>query len=294
MMEDRPYFYKIKDFVQNIVKENEENPDQMPLSSFGAVNCRYRQRIAEVPFLYPSLVLVISGQKSIYYGEKEVQCSSGDYLAIPAPSKFDVINTPYDSQQVFLALYLYFDIPLVERFRRSYQMEEARITNNFSIHFEGNQLLDSAIWHFLEITKQPKLIADIIEHRLMGVLLCLVKYCNASHMLLSMSQKWSERVYSLLLANPSRMWQIKDVCTLLNVSESTLRRNLRNENTSYRSIVEDVRMGLALSEVQFTQLPISIIAENCGYSSFSRFTSRFRRRFDITPSQLRKEMAESG
>lgn len=128
----------------------------------------------------------------------------------------------------------------------------------------------------------------------MGILLCLVKYCNASHMLLSMSQKWSERVYSLLLANPSRTWLIKDVCTLLNVSESTLRRNLRNENTSYRSIVEDVRMGLALAEVQFTQLPVSIIAENCGYSSFSRFTSRFRQRFDTTPSQLRKEMAESG
>ncbi len=289
MKEKRPNLNKIKDFV---LKQT-TNQARHPISRFGAVNCWYRQRIVKVPFLYPSLILVLSGSKSIFPGNNEVQCPAGDYFAIPAPSKFNVVNKPDESGKFFLALYLYFDSCLIERFRRLYQIDDSIIADNASISFKGNKLLDSAIWHFLEISGRPELPEELIEHRLMEILLCLVKCTNASHMLLSMSPKWSERVYSLLLSNPSKNWFVKDVCSIFGVSESVLRRHLRKEKSNFRTIIEDVRMGLALSEVQFTKLPISRIAENCGYTSFSRFTERFRHRFDIAPSQLRKEMTES-
>lgn len=293
MKKDRPYFNKIEEFVQNVVQKKEKNQTIVPLSNFGTIKCRYRQRIMEVPFLYPSLVLVILGKKSIYYGDNEVKCSSGDFFAIPAPSRFDVVNIPDETQKTFLALYLPFDISMVERFRRLYRIDLSMTTKNNSIHFKGNEILDSSIWHFLEISNRLELANDLKEHRLMEILLCLVKYCEASHMLLSMSQTWSERLYSLFLANPSRAWLIKDASSFLSVSESTLRRNLRKEDTNFRTVIEDVRMGQALSEIQFTKLPLSIIAENCGYASFSRFIDRFRHRFDITPSQLRRELTES-
>lgn len=293
-MEKRPKLESILKLVQATVQRASKNQEELPLSKFGAINVRSRQRIAEVPFLFPTLVMVIRGEKSIYYGNDELLCSPGDYLAIPAPSTYDVVNEPVDAYTSFLALYLHFDFNLVERFRRLYQFEEAPITDFGSIHIDGNDLLDSAVFHYLEILNQPKIDSQIVEHRLIEILLCLVKNCNSAHLLMSMSPKWSDRVYSLLLSNPSKVWLVKEVCDVLSVSESTLRRNLRGEDTSFRDILDEIRMGQALSEVQFTQLPISMIAENCGYASFSQFTSRFRQRFDTTPTQLRREMTEFG
>lgn len=293
-MKKPPSFYKIKESVLNLAQITEENQTKIPMSKFGAINFRVRQRIAEVPFLYPTLILVVLGKKSVYWGDREIQCFPGEFLAIPSPSKLDVVNIPDVYQGSFLALYLYFDNLLVEQFRCCYSFDESITTTNTSIHFKGDELLYSAILHFFEICQPSELNDDLLKHRLMGVLLCLVKCCNGSHMLMSMSQKWSEKVYSLLLSNPSRDWQVNDVCNYLHVSESTLRRKLRKESIDFRTIIDDVRMGLALSEVQFTNLPISIIALNCGYSSFSRFTSRFHQRFGTTPSQLRKVMTGSG
>ncbi|MBN2609924.1 MAG: helix-turn-helix domain-containing protein, partial [Bacteroidales bacterium] len=293
-MKKHPSFLKIKEFVFNLAQITDHNHTQIPLSKFGAINCRYKQRITEVPFLYPTLIILISGEKTIYFGNKEIQCFPGEFLAIPAPLKLDAVNIPDTHQGSFLAFYIYFDNLLIEQFCRFYKFDESIKANNNSIHFEGNELLYSSICHLLEISQQTEPDDDFLKHRLMDVLLCLVKCCDSSHMLLSMSQKWSERIYSLLLSNPSRSWHVKNVCNHLRVSESTLRRNLRKENTDFRTIIDDVRMGIALSEVQFTNLSISAIALNCGYSSFSRFTSRFQQRFGTTPSQLRKSMTVSG
>lgn len=292
-MKNHPSFLKIKDFMVNLAQIPNRNRVKIPLSKFGAVNCRYRQRITKVPFLYPTLIMVISGKKSIYIDHKEVQCLPGEFLAIPAPSTLDVINIPDTHHGYFLAFYLYFESSLVEQFHRLYKFDESIRTDKISIHCKANDLLYSSILHFLEISQQIKLEDDLLNHRLMDILLCLIKCRNSSHMLLSMSHKWSERIYSMLLSNPSRPWLVKDVCSNLCVSESTLRRYLRKESTDFRTIIDDVRMGLAISEVQFTCLPISTIALNCGYSSFSGFTSRFQQRFGTTPSQLRKSMTVS-
>jgi AraC-like DNA-binding protein len=80
---------------------------------------------------------------------------------------------------------------------------------------------------------------------------------------------------------------------LLAVSESMLRRNLRQENAFFQLVLDDVRLGHGLLQVQMTRLPIGRIAANCGYQSASRFSARFRQRFDVTPSQLRKTLTES-
>jgi ExsA-like transcriptional activator len=232
-MKKHPSFLKIKEFVLNLAQITDRNQTKIPLSKFGAINSRYRQHITKVPFLYPTLIIVIYGEKNIYLGDKEIQCFPGEFLAIPAPSKLDVINIPDTHQGSFLAFYLYFDNWLIEQFRRLYKFDESIKIKNDSIHFKGNELLFSSIWHLLEILQQTELDDDLLKHRLMDVLLCLVKCCDSSHMLLSMSQKWSERIYSLLLSNPSKSWQVKNVCNHLCVSESTLRRNLRKHRFSY-------------------------------------------------------------
>ena len=76
------------------------------------------------------------------------------------------------------------------------------------------------------------------------------------------------------------------------MSESTLRRKLKAEGTSLQEIKDQSRLGLGLHLLQTTQDPITLIAEKCGYQSQSRFTNRFKGRFGLTPSELRKTKME--
>jgi AraC-like DNA-binding protein len=72
------------------------------------------------------------------------------------------------------------------------------------------------------------------------------------------------------------------------MSESTLRRKLKLEGTSVQEVKDQARLGLGLHLLQTTRQPISLVAEKCGYLSQSRFTDRFKKRFGLTPSELRK------
>ncbi len=72
------------------------------------------------------------------------------------------------------------------------------------------------------------------------------------------------------------------------MSESTLRRKLSVEGTSMQEIKDQVKLGLGLQLLQTSNHSIVFIAEQCGYQSQSRFSSRFKKRFGLTPSALRK------
>jgi len=87
--------------------------------------------------------------------------------------------------------------------------------------------------------------------------------------------------------------ETQKVCQQLSISESSLRRRLIEENTKFQTILDDIRFGLALSQVQQTKLPIYQIALNCGYQSFSHFTERFHQRFNVAPTKLRETVNES-
>jgi AraC-like DNA-binding protein len=179
---------------------------------------------------------------------------------------------------------------VVERFRRLHPIPLPPPAPTPALHVGPQAQLDAAVLHFLDGVSAPQPAKAILEHRLMEVLLCLVTVCDASHMLLSMSPGYAGRLQALLHTDPARNWRLRDVCARLGVSESALRRHLREELTCFRELLEDLRMGQALAELQLTALPISAIAGRCGYASFSRFSARFRRRFRVSPSQLRRAM----
>ena len=81
---------------------------------------------------------------------------------------------------------------------------------------------------------------------------------------------------------------IENICEQLAMSESTLRRKLKLEGTSVQEIKDQARLGLALHLLQTSPDSIGAIADKCGYLSQSRFTERFKRRFGLTPTELRK------
>jgi AraC-like DNA-binding protein len=280
----------IRDRLRQILGNRSSDNSSLSLPHGGLITCRREQRISQVSFHEPGVILVVQGIKSIYFQNRQIYCRSGEMLALPAPSRFDFTNLPVGRDKPYLALFLGFKKRLVDRLRQQYGVvtEKGSSDHSYQLHVGADELLHSAILHYLQIIDTPGISTALLEHRLLDLLLCLVDRKPDLHLRLSLSASWRERVYSILLTDPARHWQVADICAQLAVSESTLRRRLGSEDENFHKILEDMRFGLALTQIQMTHLPVYEVALNCGYRSASQFTRRFRERFGVTPRALRE------
>ena len=79
-----------------------------------------------------------------------------------------------------------------------------------------------------------------------------------------------------------------EVADAIGVHERTLRRRLRQENTSFRSLLDEVRQTKSLYYLSETQLSIGNIAVLLGYGSNHAFDHAFQRWYGTSPLQWRQ------
>ncbi|MFQ3363817.1 MAG: AraC-like DNA-binding protein [Candidatus Azotimanducaceae bacterium] len=97
----------------------------------------------------------------------------------------------------------------------------------------------------------------------------------------------SHNVTRLLLQQLSSVNSANDICSLLNISERTLRRNLAKENTSFQALLDDVRQRFAEDCLRTTTLSVQEVAELVGYTEASNFRRAFHRWTGRTPDNFR-------
>lgn len=73
----------------------------------------------------------------------------------------------------------------------------------------------------------------------------------------------------------------------LNVSSQTLRRKLRNENTSYQQIKDMMRCDIAIDKLVREDMSIAEIAQRLGFIESSSFTRAFKQWTGLSPAQYR-------
>ncbi|MCA0871474.1 AraC family transcriptional regulator [Seohaeicola saemankumensis] len=78
------------------------------------------------------------------------------------------------------------------------------------------------------------------------------------------------------------------VAAELGMSNRTLTRRLRNENTTFNAIVDSVRQDLAKSYLSDSAISLTEIAYLLGYSEVSAFNHAYKRWTGSSPSSLRK------
>lgn len=101
-------------------------------------------------------------------------------------------------------------------------------------------------------------------------------------------QGLSDQVQRFLQVTIEEPISAHEIAQHFGMSESTLRRRLKDEQTSLQQLKDDVRLGLGLHLLQSTSKPILHIALECGYQSQSRFSERFKEQFGMSPSEVRK------
>lgn len=248
--------------------------NNVPFSVYTSVR---EQVITNVPVIKPLLICVLDGCKEIG-NQTKITCPSGTFVFLSNSTEVAMRNIPQGIE--------YFAV-LIE-----FEFEEFDIFKLKSSHadpfFRGDisETLEQTLLQFLAWGSfAPQELWSIRRQEL---LLLLQHLGHHEVTAITESQHLSHQIHCMLSDDLHRELSSSELASDLAISESTLRRKLRAEGTSFQEIKDRVRLGRGLHLLQTTSSPIGLIAGECGYQSQSRFTDKFKKLFGLTPSDLRK------
>ncbi|RJX66216.1 AraC family transcriptional regulator [Vibrio sinensis] len=96
-----------------------------------------------------------------------------------------------------------------------------------------------------------------------------------------------EKLTKMFMKDPTKHWTLDNTSKALFMSSSTLRRQLLRENTSFVKILNDVKLGIALNYLTFSNMSISKISELSGFNSCAYFCTTFKKKYHETPYSFR-------
>lgn len=102
----------------------------------------------------------------------------------------------------------------------------------------------------------------------------------------------ASRVQQILLFRSGDFPGVEQVAKQLFMSERTLRRRLKDEETSFQQVLDQVRYQLATEYLTNTQLPVTEVARLVGFSDATNFRRSFKRWSGTQPSALRQNQLD--
>jgi AraC-like DNA-binding protein len=266
----------------NTIKQALVEDRTLPFSVYSSVK---EQHLLNVPIVKPLFIAVLDGDK-VLGKAGEIVCHAGDFIFLSDSPAINMRNIPKKNE--YFALLIEFDHEdfagiSIENVDNS--EEKQPLSRDFSVGVISLGL-EKCLQQFVEWSLySPSTIWSLRKKELLLLL------CHMGHpdiLAMAASHKLGQKVSAMLNAQPSLDVSLPTLCQQLGMSESTLRRKLNAEGTTVQAIKDQVKLGFGLHLLQTTKHSIVFIAEQCGYQSQSRFTSRFKGRFGLTPSELRK------
>jgi AraC-like DNA-binding protein len=282
---------KLLELVESLTPAGGDPNDKSTVQHLGFISCGNQTHIRHVPFYEPCIIMVLSGRKIIFDEQGPITCEAGSIITVPAPASYDLRNEPDKQQNRYRALVIPFNHEHLESLRDMHGIDQiARHEEIKVLKYKTDELQYTTVKHYLESPNDSL----VLKHRLTEILLLLLKQDSRLMSYAIARDNWSQRVRSILSGNLIHEWTIGEVSERLATSETTLRRKLRAEGGSFRQILVELRLASGLMQLLQTSLPVYQIAFDCGYQSVSRFTSNFRKRFGLSPTEFRCSMDENG
>ncbi len=104
----------------------------------------------------------------------------------------------------------------------------------------------------------------------------------------------SGKVRKILLEDLAERPSLAVTAKRLRTTTRTLRRKLEQEGTSYRQLLDELRLYIAMKYLRETEMTREDIAYALGYSDAANFRHAFRRWTDMTPTEFRNQSTERG
>jgi len=115
----------------------------------------------------------------------------------------------------------------------------------------------------------------------------VVKLCESLLAELDLRAGIAGKVREILLVNLMRPTSFEIIAERLHMTTRTLRRKLDEEGTSFRKLVDKLRMEVAVKYLRDTELTVDDIAHSLGFSEAAIFRRAFRRWTSRSPREFR-------
>ncbi len=238
-----------------------------------------------VPVVKPLFIAVLDGVKALG-SDEEIICHAGDFIFLSDSPAINMRNIPKDKE--YFALLIEFEPDDFVAINTEINVNYGEILGK-SEKFSVGKItveLEKCLQQFVEWSYYaPKSMWSLRKREILQLLYHLD---HPEILAMAATHKLTHKLYALISKQPAKEMSLSALCQYVAMSESTLRRKLMAEGTSLQAIKDQVRLGNGLHLLQTTNHSIAFIAEQCGYQSQSRFSSRFKDRFSLTPSELRK------
>lgn len=285
-----PEEISISNMIQELKTALDRDDNQDGEGYFGRLGinrCVAIQSLTHMSFGVPTLMMSVVGKKVITTEDQVFTARPGHIFILPEGVSFDVQNVPDQKKGRYLGLSIQFGPATMSMFRDLYgsRFDDWDLSPHWQVGANSKTIASVEAW----ITWIRRFPADQVQvrHRMVELLLLLAEQGIAGNLILTVHHSWRKRLRQLFILDPARPWRIADACHRLGSSESTLRRNLRVEETGFRELLEEVRLEHGIGLVMSTNMQITQISFACGYQSQSRFAQRFKLRFSMSPIELR-------
>jgi len=115
----------------------------------------------------------------------------------------------------------------------------------------------------------------------------VIELCESLMADLELSAGTAGKVREILVLNLMRPTSFDMVASRLHMTTRTLRRKLDQENTSFRKLVDELKMQVAIKYLRDTELPMDDIAHSLGFSEAAIFRRAFKRWTNTGPREFR-------
>ncbi|EAC1115730.1 AraC family transcriptional regulator [Salmonella enterica subsp. enterica serovar Java] len=254
---------------------------KISMQTFGS---HQAHELHKVKLLMPALCRVRQGRKVIEWQGRTETADPTQLIVFPAGYEFHIENIPVSGR--YLAEFI--SIPL-SAIKMSHKYSPSVTEKSEATRFCSNLTKElEYCWEQLKVALGMELAPQLVEHIASGLILML-RHTGYGNVLLNIpGTSLASRCQDLIILSPAFHWTATDMAGHLHMSVSTFYRHLAAEGETFQTILNDVRLGNALNALQTTDKSVSEIARDNGYQCPSRFTASFKRRYQITPRELRK------
>lgn len=240
---------------------------------------------------YYKILVMLKGQATIYIGKNRYFTKSGDCVLFAPGSlyhaeisdeggcRFGAINfrlpSPMDDRQ-FRRLMGVEDVSIYP------QLASAGVTSSMVNIFE-NCFAESE-GHYYQVL--------LLLKRLVGTIFYLgnpVSAVTEEKTSRSSEENVVMMCHRYLISNPAQAVTVEDMCSQFSLSQSYLYKCFSNVlGVSTKQFITDTKLDMAAKQLLQTDKNIAEIAAGTGFSNGYRFSNIFKKKYNISPSEYRK------
>lgn len=248
-------------------------------------NSAQEQILHNVKIHSPSIIQIIYGEKRLFLSDGQIKSVFNSKLLLcKSSTSLSFTNIPHSRR--FTSRVFSFNCLCSDEMIKLSQVRGASITDNLINLDKALQDTLNALASF----NRNSLSEETQAFWLMGFYQQLAEK-GVLHLLFPNTNVALKQQISCYLADaPNYEHSLEKTADNFCMSRSTLIRKLKQEGAKFKDILIEVRLNYALILIQNGCYNITILTQQCGYQSKTKFSQRFKEKFGLTLSSYIKSL----